>query len=418
MNRLSKRQAHRLLRRTALRAARLLLRVRPRPRRRERLRIRILLQHVNGTGGTIRTVLNLSGELASDHDVEIVSVHRTSAEPFFPIPPGVRVLFADDGVDSPGGRLARLPSLLTPIGEATFRRMNLRGDLRLLRVLLGRSPDVLIGTRPSLNLLVAELAPRGTVTIGQDHMNLGSYHPVVRAEIARSYRRLDALAVLTERSRADYADALAGSPVRITCIPNALPELAGGPSRRDAKVLLAAGRLTRQKGFDLLIRAYEPLAREFPDWTLRVFGSGAHRGALKRQIAEAGLGERVVLSPRTPHLAEEMTRASVYVLSSRFEGLPLVVIEAMSKALPVVAFDCPTGPAELITNGVDGLLVPAGNVEELTATLRKVMADEALRHRLGDQARRSSQAYDPPLVATRWHDLLTDLTRDRGRDLT
>ncbi|MQY09172.1 glycosyltransferase family 4 protein [Actinomadura macrotermitis] len=404
--------AHRTVRRAFLRAPALLLRRRRPAGPGERLRIRVLLQHAHGTGGTIRTVLNLCGYLAAHHDVEIVSVVRTAADPFYPIPPGVTVRFADDRT-APRGRaarlLARLPSLLTPHEENSFHRMNLWTDLCLLRALAaGPPPDVLVGTRPSLNLLIAALAPPGTVTIGQDHLNLGSYRPGLRRLIARSYGRLTVVAALTEAGRAEFAASLAGAPVRVVAIPNALPELPGGPSPRDRKVILAAGRLTRQKGFDLLVRAYAPLAAEHPDWTLRILGSGARHDRLSKQIAEAGLDGRIRLLPRTPDLAGEMGRASVYALSSRKEGMPMVLLEAMDKGLAVVAFDCPTGPAELITDGADGLLVPAGDVAALTAALRAVITDAALRDRLGEQARETARGYHMDRVGPAWLRLLAE----------
>ncbi|GAA2626051.1 glycosyltransferase family 4 protein [Actinomadura fulvescens] len=404
-----RRRAHRTLRRALLLALLPLFRLRRTPPRGRRLRIRVLLQHAYGTGGTIRTVLNLCGHLAEEHDVEIVSVVRSHRDPFFRIPPGVTVTFADDRTEG-SPVIARLPSLLTPGGEASLRGMNLWTDLRLLRTLWRGAPDVLIGTRPSLNLLIAALAPRGTITIGQDHMNLPSYRPHLRREIVRSYGRLTALAVLTEKAQNDYEAALAGTSVRITRIPNALPELSpGGPSPRDAKVILAAGRLVRQKGFDLLLRAYEPLAAEHPDWTLRIFGAGHQRDRLRKEIADLGLTGTVELRARTPDLAREMRRSSIYVLSSRFEGMPMVIIEAMSLGLPVVAFDCPTGPAEMITPDHDGLLVPPDDVTALSTALRTLMEDATLRNRLGDEALRSAAAYDPARVAAQWRRLLTDL---------
>ncbi|WP_404800248.1 glycosyltransferase family 4 protein [Actinomadura rudentiformis] len=382
--------------------------------RTDRLKIRILLQHAYGAGGTIRTVLNLCGHLAQEHDVELVTVVRDRQDPCFRIPDGVRVTVADDRRNKPTNRairlMTRLPSLLTPAGDASFRSMNLWTDLRLVRALCRSAPDVLIGTRPSLNLLIAALAPRGTITIGQDHMNLPSYRPHLRREILRWYGRLTALAVLTEVSRADYEAALAGTPVRIVKIPNAVPELSGsGPSPRDAKVVLAAGRLTRQKGFDLLIRAYEPIAADHPDWTLRIFGGGPHRDRLRKMIADLGLAGRVDLRPRTLDLPGEMRRASIYVLSSRFEGMPMVILEAMSLGLPVVAFDCPTGPGEMITSGHDGLLVPPGDQAGLTAALRKLIEDAPLRDRLGEEALRSVRAYDMARVGAQWQHLLADL---------
>ncbi|WP_067469040.1 glycosyltransferase family 4 protein [Actinomadura macra] len=407
----ARRSAHRVLRRAVLWAARPLgWRRVPPPG--GRLRVRVLLQHAHGTGGTVRTVLNLCGHLARDHDVEIVSVVRKRERPFFPLPPDVGVRFADDRVPpraGPARVLSRLPSLLTPVDEASFRGMSLWTDLRLLHALRGTPPDVLIATRPSLNLLAAELAPRGVVTVGQDHMSLPAYRPRLGRQIVRRYRRLTALATLTESARAGYEAALEGAPTRVVRIPNALPDLPGGPSRRDAAVILAAGRLIHTKGFDLLIRAFEPLAAAHPGWTLRIFGSGADRSRLHAMIAKHDLAGRVELRPATASLAAEMEAASVFALPSRREGLPMVVIEAMSKGLAVAAFDCPTGPADLITSGHDGLLVPATDVAALTAALGELMADPALRDRLGDEARHTARAYDLCHIGYRWTRLLAEL---------
>lgn len=380
-----------------------------------RRRIRILLLHAYGMGGTIRTTFTTAASLAAEHDVEIISLYRTRERPFFPFPEGVRVTVLDDRTTSPRraparGLLSRLPSVLTPVKDTSFPSVSLWTDLRLLSRLTALDCDVLIATRPSLNLLIAEAAPRGTRTIGQDHMNLRSYRPELRTAITRAYGRLDALTVLTEVSLADYRSALAGAPAEVVRIPNALPAPASTASRTDGappQVVLAAGRLTAQKGFDLLIRAYEPLAAEHPDWTLRIFGSGAKRDKLRTLIADRGLGDRIELRGRTADLAAEMAGAAVYALPSRYEGLPMVVIEAMGSGLPVVAFDCPTGPAEMITDGHDGLLVPPKDVAGLTAALRKLIEDEALRRRMGERALATADAYDPVAIGARWNALVS-----------
>ncbi|TDC56057.1 glycosyltransferase family 4 protein [Actinomadura sp. KC345] len=413
-----RRGAHRALRRAALCALRP-LRWRRVPPPGERLRVRVLLQNAHGTGGTIHTVLNLCGHLTRDHDIEIVSVLRRSRRPFFPVPGDAALTYADDRF-APKGRaarlLARLPSVLIPAEEASFRLMSLWSDVCLLRALYRSPADVLIGTRPSLVLLAAELAPRGTATIGQDHMSLESYQPALRRQVVRAYRRLTVLSVLTEPARAGYESALAGSGVRIVRIPNAAPPLPGRPSRRADEVVLAAGRLVSNKGFDLLIRAFAPIAAEHPGWTLRIFGSGVRRDRLAALIDELGLAGRVRLCGLTRDLHGEMARASIYALSSRREGMPMVIIEAMGMGLPVVSFDCPFGPPELITHGRDGLLVPTGDVDALTAALRELIADPALRDRLGEQAVRSARAYDLEHIGARWSRLISGLHPSAPRD--
>ncbi|MFD0534781.1 glycosyltransferase [Actinomadura luteofluorescens] len=181
------------------------------------------------------------------------------------------------------------------------------------------------------------------------------------------------------------------------------------PSRRVHKVVLAAGRLVHAKGFDVLLRAFVPIAAEHPDWTLRVFGGGPRRDRLRALIDDLGLGGRAEVRPRTRDLHAEMERASVYALSSRREGMPMVVIEAMGMGLAVVAFDCPTGLAEVIAHGRDGLLVPAGDEDALTAALRAVIEDPGLRDRLGEAALRSSRAHHLDRIGPRWSRLIRDL---------
>ncbi|MFC7649971.1 hypothetical protein ACFQX6_63775 [Streptosporangium lutulentum] len=143
-------------------------------------KVRILLFHAYGMGGTIRTVLNLAGYLAHGHDVEIVSLIRAQHRPFFPIPPGVKVSFLDDRTERKGrtrALLSRLPSVLVPSTEPTYRRCSLWTDLVLLRYLRSLRGGVLITTRPSLNLFAASFAPPEVITIGQEHRNLAAHKP-------------------------------------------------------------------------------------------------------------------------------------------------------------------------------------------------------------------------------------------------
>ena len=130
------------------------------------------------------------------------------------------------------------------------------------------------------------------------------------------------------------------------------------------KTVLAVGRLHEQKGFDLLLQAWQPIEKYYPEWQLRIVGEGPQRAALERQIREQGLGH-VVLAGRSADMMEEYAAASLFVLSSRYEGLPLALIEAMWCGTPCVAFNCPQGPAELLADK-RGWLVENGNVEKLT----------------------------------------------------
>jgi glycosyltransferase involved in cell wall biosynthesis len=230
----------------------------------------------------------------------------------------------------------------------------------------------------------------------------------------RHYRRLDALAVLTEEDRDDYGAALAGSDTRVVQIPNTIPPMDGGTASGEAKVIIAAGRLNTQKGFDRLIPAFARVARSHPDWQLRIYGRGPERPALQQLIVDHDLyGNAFLLGP-TRRLGTAMAGASVFALSSRFEGFGLVIVEAMSKGLPVVSFDCPRGPGEIIRDGVDGLLVPEGDVEAFAEALMTLVEDEDRRRAMGAAALESARAYDIDAVAPHWERLLEQLAADRA----
>jgi glycosyltransferase involved in cell wall biosynthesis len=379
--------------------------------------VRIIIANAYGMGGIIRTSFNLAGRLARDREVEIIALKRHTERPFFAFPEGVTVTSLDDRPRSGRGRLERLltglPSVLVHPEDYGYPSASLWTDWRLLRRLRAMGGDTVIATRPAWALLALAATPDDTVVVDQEHMHFHAHRPALAADVRRRYRDLDAIAVLSADDEGDYAAIAAGGRARVVRLPNAVPDLGGGISTREAPVLVAAGRLVAQKGFDLLIDAYAPIAARHPDWELRIYGGGPQKAMLERKIAHAGVGEQIKLMGSTRELGPALAAGSVFVLSSRWEGFGLVIVEAMSRGLPVVSFDCPRGPSDIIREGVDGVLVPEQDTAALGAAIEALIDDPAQRVRLGEAALERARDYDGDAIAARWATLLDELASAR-----
>ncbi len=399
------------------------------------MRIRFLIENAYVSGGTVRTTINTAAALANrGHDVEIVSVHRRRAKPFFPIPDNVRLRALVDAysLQQVPQRPPRLPvrlfrraqtkaldvpSLLYTKNEGRYQAFSLASDVALVRYLRSVPDGVIVGTRPGLNLAIARWVKPAVVRVGQDHLNLGRYREGLRQQIARHYGGLDALVTLTNGDAADYT-ALLGDRTRTLAVPNGVPDVGGHAATLDEsnKVVIAAGGLRPQKGFDRLVSAWALVAPEHPDWRLEIYGTAEppRRRKLQRKIDSLGVTDSAHIMGPTQQLYEIMAMSSVFTLPSRFEGLPMVLLEAMQIGVPVVAFDCPTGPRDVIDDEVDGLLVPNGDIEAFGRAIDRLIREPLLRKSLAARAAEKIKQYDTPRLAEQWEELFTELATTKG----
>ena len=223
-------------------------------------------------------------------------------------------------------------------------------------------------------------------------------------QLVQSVKPLERLVVLTDADKAAWEKA---GCTNVTVIPNpcAINSRKSKVESRKTKTVLAVGRLHEQKGFDLLLQAWKPIEKTYSDWSLRIVGEGPKRAELEAQIESQGL-KRVVLAGATNNVLDEYEAASIFVLSSRYEGLPLALIEAMWSGLPCIAFDCPQGPAELLAEN-RGWLVPEGDIAELTAQIAYALShpEEALKR--AQKAQSFAQTtYSEAAIMPQWVQLI------------
>jgi glycosyltransferase involved in cell wall biosynthesis len=351
------------------------------------------------TGGAERTVAYLANAWAAkEWPVTLLTLDATPS--FYPLDP--RINFSPLGI---GGSS---PNVVTAI------KNNLRRVTRLRSAISAARPAAVISFMDATNVLTI-LAIQGLrLPVIVSEWVDPAQHPIGRIwDILRRlcYARAKRFIVQTQRNLEYYPRSIQRI-ARIVPNPVMLPkELSSSvpwqpPGK--TKVVIAMGRLVEQKGFDLLLHAFARMASKHPAWTLAIWGEGANRSELESLITTLGLQDRAQLCGLTRNPFERLKAADLFVLSSRYEGLPNVLCEAMACGLPVISFDCPTGPREIIHDGVDGVLVPAGNVQALAATMDRLMGDESERQRLSARAVDVIERFKVEKVLGMWEQVLSE----------
>jgi glycosyltransferase involved in cell wall biosynthesis len=359
-----------------------------------------------GHGGVARSVLNLAARLAEHREVRLVSLYRRADEPAFPIDPRIDLEVLLDvrrGLGSVARMLHHRPTRMRPVPAE--RQLSRLTDRLLRRRLRSLSPGILVTTRPSLHLAATRWATAGVRVVGQDHKNFPTRFANQRqaALLREAVPALDAYVVLTNADAEDYRRELPQMRTHVAVIRNALPwPVAPDAAPLDGRVVVAAGRLAREKGFGRLVEAFAPVARAHPDWRLHVYGDGAERPGLERRVRRLGLEDQIRLPGYVKDFRAVLAGASAYAMTSRAEGFPMVLIEAMSLGVPLVAMDCPRGPGEIVDDGKNGFLVPDGDVPGFTEGLRALVEDDELRRRCGRQAHEDARQYAPDTIVADW----------------
>jgi GalNAc-alpha-(1->4)-GalNAc-alpha-(1->3)-diNAcBac-PP-undecaprenol alpha-1,4-N-acetyl-D-galactosaminyltransferase len=330
----------------------------------------------------------------------------------------VTLLTFDDGREPPFYKLHEGVTHVT-LGIAAPSANRFRGitsnlgrirDLR--RAIRSSGPDAVIAFMDKVNVLTL-LATVGLNTPVVISERSDPHLTIIGAAWNRlrscTYRRACRIVVQTEAAKAFFSESLQR---RTRVIPNPVflpPGAAAGGSRGVHKQIVGMGRLGREKGFDLLLEAFAQIASRHPDWSLVIWGEGQERGGLEQQRDRLGLRDRIRFPGRTHRPFEKFREADLFVLPSRFEGFPNALCEAMACGLPVVSFDCPSGPGDIIRHSVDGMLIPPGDVAALSTAMENLMEDEKERNRLARRAIEISARFNLEKVMNMWETLLHEL---------
>lgn len=221
-------------------------------------------------------------------------------------------------------------------------------------------------------------------------------------------RRFDRFVVLTEEDKGYW-----GAMDNICVIPNARTFTPDSPSPLESRYALAIGRYTYQKGFDILIEMWKLIHEECPEWKLRIVGDGEDRSKLQQMIAAYGLETSVELSGSTDDISGYYKDSSILLMTSRYEGLPMVLLEAQAYGMPIAAFKCKCGPLDVVTDGKDGFLAEEGDIAQLAEKTEMLMKDELLRKRFGKNALAASDRFSSANIMNKWEQLFSGLLSDK-----
>lgn len=368
-------------------------------------------------GGMERVLLNKVRYFVEEMgwDVTVVTTDQHERPSFYPFPSAVKMIDLGVNYSDDNGK----PFFKKLSGY--FRRRQ-EHKKRLKALLEKERPDVVDCFYPGECSFVPSLRD-GSKKVMELHQSKLFHHQYNRSGLMgladkvrarmdeRLVRRFDRFVVLTQEDK-EMWDKMPG----IRVIPNAANFIAEKYSDCTKKRVIAVGRLDYQKSFDRLIQVWEKVHPQMPDWRLDIFGQGEWKEMLQGMIDERVLQNTVRLNDPIRNIGKEYSESSMLVMSSHYEGFPMVMIEAMACGLPAVCFDFKCGPRDIIVEGENGLIVPDGDIEALAEAMVRLMKDDELRKRMGENARKVVETYSEEKVMSKWLQLYEETVADKSGD--
>lgn len=367
------------------------------------------LYHSGGMERVLTTKVNYLADKLG-YDIHIITTDGKGTKPYFPLSSKVTVWQLDINIDELWNKPFYKRLITYAIKMRTYKK-------RLTELLFLIHPEYTISLlRREINFLTS--IKDGSKKIGEIHFGRYKYREAhfkgvpnfINSLISKFWmfqlenklHDLHKFIVLTHEDATNWK-----GMTNIQVIPNPITITNKDKPQYGNKQVIAVGRYTHQKGFDLLIKAWEKVARKHHDWILNIYGSGETH-PYQHLIELLGLKDTIKLHSATNDITKQYISSSIFVLSSRYEGLPLVLLESMSCALPPVSFACPCGPKDIIQHGINGLLCEPENIQQLADNLCVLMEDEQLREKMGQAAALSISDYNIPSIMQKWNQLFSE----------
>lgn len=361
------------------------------------------------SSGMERIVVAKANALASrGHEVIIVTTEQNARPDFYALHPSVHRF--DSNV------MYSEAKSLSPLRKYIVRRNKIRCHKNYVRQIIDTySPDVVISTFGNEVSFLHRIAGKAA-TVAEIHFS--RYY---RLQLKRKgpWRIIDRFLTLTDRLTVRHydrfvvltrSDASNWGPLRsLTVIPNFVTGIAAQQTDLQHKRMIAVGRLEPQKNYPRMIEVWEHVCKRHPHWTLEIYGDGSELENLRALVKKKNLTENIKFMGVAHDMTAVYSRASALIHTASYEGFPLVLIEAMTVGLPLIAFDCQCGPSDVIDHGINGFLIPQGDTAAMTEAITRLITDPALRRRMGEASFAKARNYSMYNILPQWETLLSSI---------
>ena len=372
--------------------------------------VRIITLHL-AYGGIEKAVCQMASLFAEKYNVEIISVYDMPDAPAFPIDPRVKIRYLLDEIPNRDAwHDCAIRKDVFGLARESVKALRILHDKKkaVIAAISEIDDGIVITTRPEHNVLLSKYGRSGVYKLGQLHQD-HCFDKKLLDSFKNEYGGLDVFILLTPGLADEVREIMRGNKhTRVAAIPNFLEHYPEKLPERREKTIVAVGRLVEGKGMDRLIKIFAAVHEKAPDWSLHIIGEGEERPALEALIGELGLSDCVKLTGMlsAPEVEREMLSASIYASASKSEGFMLALVEGMSCGLAPVAYDVRVGPAYIMTDGVNGYLVPDGDAAGFAARLLELINEPELMAEISRAALRRAQDFSKENVSRQWFDLL------------
>ena len=374
-------------------------------------KVSILALHL-GYGGIEKCISVLANLLCTRYQVEIATCYKILEEPAFHLDERVKVIYLNDDIK--------------PNREAFYNALKKKNPIRILKegsysvkVLYRRkktmcdyitncNSDVIISTKDIFNYWTCSYARDGVIKIGWEHNH---YHKSDKysTNMINSAKKLDYFVLVSSDLQKFYSEKLANSKVMCIYIPNAIESVPKHLSSLKEKRLISVGRLVPEKGFIDLLKVFNILQLDYPDWSLDIVGDGVERNNLENYIKTHNLNNVTLHGIQGKEYIDDLLdKSSIYVMTSFTESFGIVLIEAMSHGVPCIAYDSAEGAREIINSGDNGFLIKNRNIDAMLLKIKNLIENEKLRKNVGKAARKSIDKYTSEVVGEEWFTLIEE----------